>query len=401
MALTPFRWLAAAIAGCLVVSVVLLNEATPRHPPLDSERVLGSRADNHGRHAARAADRLRLALLIDSLGLGTTLSVSAPSIRVLTDAAMPAEVKPALDSLAVRALRPVRDSGRVGIDLVFLYDTLSELRGAPLRHTYGTNVDYVLPRRADERCVAIARLAKESVTPRNVAGILRTELAARQLIGPCAFYRAFGIPSPTVDAWLRDRGFAFARERSWNQPSKPLDLVTDIFGTAPSPIESLLGFGTSLPFLIEMSVPAVACATGDLAACDRALLSRPARGGPELWRGNVLPRNYTSLGNEWNYYWGQFGFGRRESSLLSDMVRALGPVRFAQFWTSNESVPVAFEKVSGEPLTRRVTSWVAEQYGPMPPRGPGLTPWSAVMSLVLVALAILVTLRVSARRQLS
>lgn len=399
MALTPFRWIAAALASCLMLAVVILRDEPSARRPADMDRVLTTRSDLYGSHAARAASRLHLWMLLDSVGVRTDPAPGVPPIRVRIDASIPVAAHAALDSLASRAVRPVRDSGHVGIDIVFVYDTLSEIHGAPLYRAYGTYVNYVLPSQEGGRCAAIAHLGKESTNPRQIAGVLESEVAAQQFLGPCAFYRAFGVPGHEVDSWLRERGWAFAREATWQQRAQPVNLTAELFGMAPSPIETLLSVGTSLPLLVEMSAPAVGCAAGYLAECGRTSRGWQPRARPAMWRGNILVRNYPNLSLESNYYMSHFGFGRRESSLLADMVRTLGPERFRRFWTSSEQVPIAFEKASGESLDRWTSRWVVEQYGPVPPRGPGLTTWSVAMSLGLVALAMLVTLRVSARRQ--
>ena len=135
-----------------------------------------------------------------------------------------------------------------------------------------------------------------------------------------------------------------------------------------------------------------------LDACEHAVRTRPHRGGPVVWNGNILYNSYPALGNG-RYYESYRPFGHREATLLADMVRTLGRERFARFWTSVEPVPVAFQQAAGEPLGGWTARWIADQYGPLPPRGAGVNASGGVMSLVFIGLALAIALRVSARRQ--
>lgn len=397
MALTPFRWIAALIAGCLIVAVAILRNGPSPRLDNDLEKQLEFRVNRYASRAAVAATRLRLAQLLDSTGTGIAQTGGASSIRVFHSTALPLETRAALDSLGWRAVRHVREAGQMGIDVVFLYDTVKSVRGAPVNRRYDTHVDYVLPRRADERCVAIAQVGKGATTRGQIVGVFQTDAAAVQLVGPCAYYRAFGIPGPRVEAWLRDRAWSFVGGGTWNQRAPQVDLSSELRWRNSFPLESMLVVETSLVFLAGMSIDGVQCASGELDACDHAVQARRSLGAPGFWNGNVLYRSYPTLG--WQEYASYRAFGRREPSLLADMVRTLGRERFARFWTSNESVPAAFEAVAGEPLNRWTVRWMGAQYGPVPPRGAGVTTWGGAMSLILVVLAILVALRVSAQRQ--
>ena len=115
------------------------------------------------------------------------------------------------------------------------------------------------------------------------------------------------------------------------------------------------------------------------------------------WNGNILYEAYPELA--YGNFWYHRPFGRRESFLLAEMVRSLGRERFAHFWTSNETVPVAFEQTAGEPLEQWTSRWAASQYGQVPPRGPGMTSWAWLMSGALIIIALLITARASGRRQ--
>jgi hypothetical protein len=400
MALTPLRWVAALIAGCLIVGVaVLAGEERLWGRDSDLDRRLSRRVDTHERHASAAAGRLRFAQLMDSMHVAIAAD-SSPSLRVFRDAALPVETHATLDSLAQHSLQAVRDSGRAGIDIVFVYDTLTILRGATI-HRYGTRVEYVLPVDAGRRCTVIARLGKVVTRDGHVVGGFLSEAAVDRLLGPCAFYRAFGVPGPLVNSWLRQRGWAFAGDGSWTRPALAIDLSVDVpWQTEPIFIASF-GPGMSGRFAREMNLDGVQCAAGKPDACDSGVLAFRMQTAPVFWRQNVLYESYPALGAGRGafYYPYYYGWGRREPYLLADMVRTLGRDRFARFWTSSESVPVAFEKASGEPLSQWTSRWVEDQYGTLPPRGAGVSSWAGAMSIMLSVFAIFIGVRVNAHRQ--
>lgn len=395
MALTPFRWIAALVASCLLVAVIVLRAGTPPRREVDFDTELTHRMGFHGRHAANAAARLRLAQLMDSTGVTRKPPANVPAVRVLHDAAFSAEARLALDSVGWRAVSGVRDTGVVGMDVMFLLDTVKRVRGAEMRSFWGTHVNYVLPRSTDDRCTAIAHVEGGYATPYSIAVALPTESSLGRLTGPCAYFRAFGMPGPRIDEWLRVRGWTFAGDGSWERAEEAVDLGKRSWDY--SSFEAQLGRKTSLPLLREMHLDAVRCAASSMDGCLPALMARRYRGRPTMMDGHVLFQAYSTLGRD--QYRRFPALGRREPFLLADMVRTLGRERFARFWTSGDAVPVAFEKAAGEPLEQWTSRWIVAQYGPVPPRGAGLNVRGGWMSIVLVLLALGTALGVNARRQ--
>lgn len=398
MALTPLRWIAAVISAWLIVGVALIRESPPIRREAGIENQLIARADHAGGHEFNAAERLRLAQVRDSLRVVLAQPTTARSIRVFRDAGLPSEYSNDLDSLAWRAVRPVRDNGLIGIDIVFLYDTVRTVRGASVSRWYGTHADYVLPRGAGDRCVVIVHVPQPLDQRHRPAAIWRGEAGAERVAGPCAFYRAFGVPGPQVDAWLRTRGWSFAGAGSWSQGARTIDLAANENWLYYAPFAAAPSQKTSLPHFGTLGVDGVQCVAAQLDACDHAVLERRGPGRPLLIDGNVLLHSYPPFDRE---AWGprNRAFGGRELSLLADMVRTLGRERFARFWTSELPVPAAFEQATGEPLSRWTTRWAVAQYGPVPGVGAGVSPGGGAMSLVFIVLAILITLRTGARRQ--
>ena len=398
MALTPLRWVAAAIAGCLMLSVAILRFEPPRFREPEVPRQLERRAERLGGRASTIAGRLHFLQLMDSAGIGGSAAANVPPVRVMLDTAIPGDYRSVLDSLGWRSVRHVLAAGVTGVDIVFLYDTLQTLRGAGLPRRYGAHMDYVLPSRAGERCAVVARIGFQYASKRKIAGLFRSDAAVEALAGPCAFYRAFGMPGPQVEAWLRARGWSFAGGGSWTQRSASADVAEDWNWHYQSQLSSVLRLQSSLPFFSAMGAEGVQCAAGQLDACDHAVLGRPQRGGPVVWNGNILYNSYPSLDNG-RYYESYRSFGHREATLLADMVRTLGRERFGKFWTSVEPVPVAFQQAAGESLDGWTARWIVDQYGPLPPRGAGVNALGGAMSLLFIVLSLAIALRVSAKRQ--
>lgn len=396
MAMTPFRWVSTLIVASFVIAVALLRDPSARREPLGVGRKMDLVDYVTSKQAVALGGRLRLASLLDSTRVTIGRSKDASPIRVFRDGAIPAEARAPLDSLASRAVGTVRDSGRFGIDIVFLYDTLTSFHDVGVRRS-GVKTDYVLPRRTGERCAVIVRLGNDPAIRAQVTGIYRTEAAADQLLGPCAYYRAFGQPGQYVDAWLRNRGWSFAHDGSWSRTGSGEYVVFDYYGR---PME------VSDWYLWEMPIAGARCAQGETDACEHALLDRLRGDGPnswnamnplEVWDGNILYQPYRSLGRRGFSY--ETVFGGREPFLLADMVRSIGRARFATFWTSNEPVPAAFEKAAGEPLGRWTSQWMIASYGRVVARGPGVSAWTGAISLLIVVLAVFIAVRVSAHRQ--
>lgn len=397
MALTPFRWIAAAVVGCLMVGVVLMRADKPYMRDGGAEQQLARRAERLAGHATTTADRLLLVHLNDSLNAVVPPPGNPLSVRVLHDAALPAEYVTVLDSAGWRALAPVRDSGLVGIDVVFLFDTVTKLRGATVRRSWSPRSDYVLPRSASERCRVIIHVPAPTEFRRRALAEWRSAAAAERIGGPCLYYRAFGMPGTQVDTWLRTRGWSFAEGGSWNQASTQVNLAREQRWLFNTPAQVILGANTSLPFLYGMSLDGVRCVAARFDACDRGLVER-SRFGPRLVNGNMLNHQYLSWDSEG---WNNRGLGRREWMLLAGMVRTLGRDRFGRFWTSNLPVPAAFESASGEPVGAWTSRWAVAEYGKLPGIGPGVSRTGGTMSLMFIVLAVLVTLRAGARRQIA
>ena len=107
--------------------------------------------------------------------------------------------------------------------------------------------------------------------------------------------------------------------------------------------------GASLPIGLGVS-----CAAGKDEACLRALLEPPT---PHPWRrsmgrtAGVLSTGFYNPFVHGDNAWltREWPLGSREWTLLSDMVRTIGPERFERFWTSDLPPEQAFRAATGQP----------------------------------------------------
>jgi hypothetical protein len=83
---------------------------------------------------------------------------------------------------------------------------------------------------------------------------------------------------------------------------------------------------------------------------------------------------------------------------LSDATRELGRERFKAFWTSSDSVSVAFQKATGERWGAFVRRWMILRYGDIQ-AGPRASGFAIAVSAALVLVALGLTMRLSVRRQ--
>jgi hypothetical protein len=397
MALTPVRWLAALIGACLVGSIAVMDTHPIGHRARmygpsyarTPEEIAERRRNELTGMAREAAKKYRLGQLVDSLGRVSAKAAVAP-VRVFVDATWPAIAKGPLDTLTSQAIRDVRDAGRIGLDVFVVYDTVTRVRGS-WAEIYGPVVDYVLPRNSNDRCAVILRVGRNPKMDWVITKIFRSEQTQQQLLGPCAYYRAFGMPGSQIDRWLRRGGWRFAGDGSWTLAAAPVD---------PRKISWPSFFPRFETPLFDMSVDGAHCAEGLNDSCERVVFGAFTQTPSPLrfLNDNVLQSPYPMLGRSRLAY-NRRALGARQPFFAADMVRMLGKDRFSRFWTSSQAPAAAFQAASGETITAWTSQWAAAQYGPPPPRGPGLRLWAAALSILLIAVGVAVAARMSAERQ--
>lgn len=169
-----------------------------------------------------------------------------------------------------------------------------------------------------------------------------------RLLGPCAFYAAFGAPGARIQQWLTHGGVRYALSANWHQVNYEVD-QTATLGTTP--FEWYTG-----------SFDFVACRTGQVRRCARMVTDPAAALAFRLRVGAV------TLPGAMESWISSRGLGRSTPGdrFLADLVVAFGPDRFARFWHSAAAPDSAFVQAFGTPLSGWTHQWVEASYPPLP-----------------------------------
>ena len=391
MALTPLRWIAIFVAGALSVAILALTPPTSRPTRVDpAERELSNRLELRTEHVSSLAGRLREKERAESIQVVASRRPAAP-FRTFIDAAIPAPLRPELEAFGQRAFQTIGGQPRVGVDIAFVYDTLTRYYGLPF-YQYGMKTDLIAPSKPGDRCTVILRIAKDKLSAQRSS--LWRVTAPRRTLGLCAYYAGFGIPGPRIRSWLHDAGWALSGDGSWTDA--PLQYVPYYWYWDAGYSVPLLAMTSWTPSLInDVPMTGLACLRGDETACSRGATIGPT--SIVAWNGDLL--QYSPLIRGYRYRSVDPRLGDRSTMLLASMVRTLGRDKFQQFWTSSDSVAGALKTASGKNLGPWVHDWMVEQYGSVGVVGPSPSGWTTVCALVLIALGVFVAVRVSSGRQ--
>jgi hypothetical protein len=213
------------------------------------------------------------------------------------------------------------------------------------------------------------------------ANLRELEARLRRALGPCAFYAAFGRPSPAIEGWLAARRYDLAFDPVWDAAhGRHHGAYEEIF-------LALADRSFVWNWLYQAPPTTVGCLAGREAACRAYFASgaqAPARGRTTIAtdferRGPPLPGG---------------------TEVLSDMVREFGRPRFARFWTS----PLAPDSAFAVAMDSAPGTWLAERQARITPRlplGPAAPPGATVLGLLLGAGALGVAALMAARRQVA
>jgi hypothetical protein len=385
MALTPLRWVAIAVAAMLGFIVLSWGGLRPEYQPTPDERrevILSLKSSLHSRRAFTFARQLRMMQLTDSLRVALPRGTEA--VRGFYSRDVNPAIRSAMDTALARAREKTGATPRMGVDVVTLSDT-TPVGGVNPWGSYHTPF-YILPSRATDRCIVVLP-AGRGVSPLAQAQNLNTEDSRLQVLGPCAFYAAFGLPGDSIRQWLRTRGAVLAFGGSWTQHSGFQKTEPDAYYHPP------VYYPGPPSVFYTLSGRAVSCVVGNTADCEAVLTDRmatpmPMAVGSALRPGIRLGPIDRTAGAD---------FRGRETEILSDMVRSLGHERFQRFWTSNEPLPTAFQSASGMPLGEWVSVWGGErvdriEHGPVP------RAMSVVSAIVIMVACILWVVLASTRR---
>lgn len=396
MELTPLRWITIAVAVCTVVFYALVGAELKSRPRFRPYGVAGAdttlaRLEHDARtesirHSALMS-QYRYRQLFDSIdAVAARDSAPGMAVRAYYDAAIPATTRSELAALFGRATTQLKARPMVGIDVYFVFDTTHVVRGNLRGAFYGTLVNFRLPTVPGERCTVLVRMNRFPSAVSEIQRVYHSQTAADQLLGPCAFYRAFGFPGRGVAAWMTGGGWAIASEASWARAPARLDAIApqSRYFAGPSPAFAYLGAG------------GLRCASGEVAKCQADLIALGSDTPIITTKTTALTRSNQL--SSFRYALAQFGM--RGPQMMSAMVRSLGDARFRMFWLSDGDVATSFAKAAGVPPGVWVARWMSDQYGTVE-RGPRPAPLGVVWGMALAFAALAAALWASERKALS
>jgi len=329
--------------------------------------------------------REQLTAVLDSLDrASTTTRASAEQARQRSETLE----RPAPPAISVVALDSIGESARLALESL----AMRELEGIPVvripvRIVVLTSPRTVLPRvvARDGGDASIARYVRlpsapgESCTllltarPQDRDVLAATMANANGVLGPCAFYAAFGLPGRALRAHLDSAAWypaAFARWRD------TLDLV--------EPQREPWG---------DLSRDGVHCLVRADAICARGWMADARyEGDDEFLEPTVAVTPALPLGIPLPWF-GVRGraFGARQRVWLSDLVHEVGEERFGEFWRRDTTVDASFRQLTGVSEEAWTGRWLARSYtwyaaSPRPSRAE-LGWWALVMFASLATLA--------------
>jgi len=211
----------------------------------------------------------------------------------------------------------------------------------------------------------------------DIGSLSATLNNANGVLGPCAYYAAFGTPGKALRAHLDSASWfpaAFARWRDTLDVGEPLRFPWS-----------------------DLSRDGVRCLVRADDACDRGWLADTQFDGdeefvePPVMATAALP---IGLPLSWFGVRGNGAFGLRQRLWLSDLVREVGEARFGEFWRREAPFESSFRELAGLSAWAWTGGWLARSYtryaaSPRPSRAE-LGWWAFV---VMAAVAVLATAR--------
>ena len=409
MALRLKTWVGSAVLGCGLVSLMLVPAA--REVPTEwwgegYDTPLGKQYRDLMTLSYETRWRLRPALEYVTLLERRDEALAALSTRgeihssggpiLLVDENLPDGVREATDSIAGRQWHFISQrSNDVSVVVSVRLDTMDVTLDVARRLGLGVHLGYALP--SDQRKVCLSLVNVGARTAQRMAdweqqpeqgeatlvGLLPT--SAPELLGPCAYYAAFGMPGTEIQGWLEAVNYGPAILPTW---------VRD-----PPHSDAAKMYRTRQGWPEYRNVDLFPCASGELSRCRSAVLSEI----PDFYSFRypiefAIPRP-RGVVNASRFAWATthpLGIGVR--SYLSDLVTEMGRDRFARFWTSGEPVDVAFATAFELPLEEWTQEWAREQVG-TPLRGPATSLGALLQGFLLAALFVGIGVAYGTRRE--
>ena len=218
-------------------------------------------------------------------------------------------------------------------------------------------------------------------TPGQPSGVPHLQLWLKGVLGPCAFYAAFGAPGQPVRRWLGARAFDLALYPDWDA-GPPV---------ASSGAGFMMNDGRSQwywGFVYHQSFSAVACLAGRAASCRAAVVGGADEGSPDS-----LPRFMGS-----NRVWWRSQRLVGGERYLADVAREVGPERFVRFWNTSMPVDTALAVALRAPVGEWTKAW-QRRFAPLLPLGPAAPLGATLLGVVLGAAAVGSVVLTASRRQ--
>jgi hypothetical protein len=209
------------------------------------------------------------------------------------------------------------------------------------------------------------------------------ETVPTNVLGPCRFYAAYGLPGSRISEWLASGGAGFTM--------------------TPAGIEEVQLFerrrflGLRSSFLALPSA-AEACLAGRKESCTAVVMPRQTSSG--LTKGALItrdryPERIHSFDRDPRL---SRRYTRDAATLVADIEADFGTERFQAFWSSEQPMDAAFAAAFGLPLGDWVHDWLSARYQP-DKLGPGLSWETLLYSLALISFCVSILFAAARRRQ--
>jgi hypothetical protein len=395
VALTLTRWIAVFVAGALAIAAANFTPKKTKEvsdPRRQRYSDLKEREQRAGQAAVDAAMKLRAIQVRDSVAEAIARAPKSDASRYIISTGLPASAFNTARVLGARAdlVRPKGVSNPIDIAIVF--DTISIVRG---RQVYRgmIGMSHSFPVASGGRCLAVGRIERdgswyhENYWSNNMTSVE----TASHLLGPCAFYEAYGTPGPAIDRWLAGGAWKFGSSPSLDARYDSWDDGADHWWTP------VWGRSAGWPLRRYSTPLGYRCTAGEADACKRAVLdpnSDPnARTKVRVGADRVLQREFDR--NEYGVTMGPY-----EPTFLAEMAASLGPEKFRQFWTSDKPVEEAFRAATSQDIGNWTVNWAKSVYG-SPRLGPGMSTTSYAWSVILIVVGLAGATVAGRRRQMA
>lgn len=358
---SEMKWLAVVLGGSVLMSAMARTVPdVPVHERRGSDEL--TRRAQANMVAMLAADRAyREHARADSL---LPLLPASPGVVVQLSPALEGAARDTLKAFIAREAAAIdRPLGRAGVFLI--EDTFGGHPAVHLRPGAASREVYAGVDSAGAYCAVVGtgRVGNhgtmfidgfQQLRPSHQVGVL----------GPCTFVARYGAPGAKMSHWLSAGGYTLAEV-----PGPAANIEAD---DAPM-------FWTSADLMIR------GCIAGRADLCDRIVSFGPEPAGLGAATMHLRP-SYTFT-------------DAAHRMLLSEAEAAFGHDRFAQFWTSDADMPVAFAGAFGIEFGDWVREWGRARYGEQI-LGPGVGAASVLLSLLTVLGLAAVAAAVSVRRRI-